>query len=97
MVETHEPDRGFLNCRYGMDFINMDYDQLLTWGLISWLTPALSERVCRHAFRATGIAAYRKAGGALENAQAIAAHDQTRQPRRRRRGWTCFLETPPLY
>jgi integrase/recombinase XerD len=32
--------------------------------------------VCCHSFRATGITAYLEAGGTLENAQAMAAHDE---------------------
>jgi hypothetical protein len=32
----------------------------------------------RHAFRATGITAYIEAGGSLENAQAMAAHESPR-------------------
>ena len=39
---------------------------------------ALSERVYCHTFRATGITAYLKAGGTLEHAQAIAAHESPR-------------------
>ncbi len=35
----------------------------------------LSERVCCHTFRATGITAYLEAGGTLEKAQQIAAHE----------------------
>ena len=33
-------------------------------------------RIGCHTFRATGITAYLEAGGTLENAQAMAAHDQ---------------------
>jgi integrase len=36
------------------------------------------ERICRHPFRATGIAAYLEHGGTIENAQAIAAHESPR-------------------
>jgi len=35
----------------------------------------LKVRVGRHTFRATGITAYLEAGGTLENAQAMAAHE----------------------
>lgn len=35
----------------------------------------LSSRVCNHTFRATGITAYLEAGGTIEKAQAIAAHE----------------------
>src|SRR3954451_1409726 len=35
----------------------------------------LSERVCCHTFRATGITAYLEAGGTIEKAQQIAAHE----------------------
>lgn len=35
----------------------------------------LSKRVCNHTFRATGITAYLEAGGTIEKAQAIAAHE----------------------
>jgi integrase len=38
----------------------------------------LSERVCCHTFRATGITAYLENGGTLEHAQAIAAHESPR-------------------
>jgi integrase/recombinase XerD len=38
----------------------------------------LPDRVCCHTFRATGITAYIEAGGTLENAQAIAAHESPR-------------------
>ncbi len=38
----------------------------------------LSEAVCCHTFRATGITAYLKNGGLLEHAQRIAAHDSVR-------------------
>jgi integrase/recombinase XerD len=34
----------------------------------------LSERVCCHTFRATGITAFRENGGTIEHAQQIAAH-----------------------
>jgi integrase/recombinase XerD len=34
--------------------------------------------VCNHTFRATGITAYFDNGGALENAQAMAAHESPR-------------------
>ena len=30
MVETQEPDRGFLNCCYGMDYLYMDSGHFLT-------------------------------------------------------------------
>ena len=35
-------------------------------------------RIGRHTFRATGITAYLEAGGTLENAQAMAAHESPR-------------------
>ena len=35
----------------------------------------LSDRVCRHISRATGITAYPEAGGTIEKAQQIAAHE----------------------
>jgi site-specific recombinase XerD len=35
----------------------------------------LSKRVCNHTFRATGITAYLEAGGTIEKAQMIAAHE----------------------
>jgi integrase len=38
----------------------------------------LSDRVCCHTFRATGITAYLENGGTIENAQAIAAHESPR-------------------
>jgi len=38
----------------------------------------LSERICCHTFRATGITAYLENGGTIENAQAIAAHESPR-------------------
>jgi integrase len=36
------------------------------------------KRIGCHAFRATGITAYLEAGGTLENAQAMAAHESPR-------------------
>lgn len=39
------------------------------------LAAGLSERICCHTFRATGITAYLEAGGTIEKAQQIAAHD----------------------
>jgi integrase len=38
----------------------------------------LSEKVCCHTFRATGITAYLQNGGTIEKAQAIAAHESPR-------------------
>jgi len=38
----------------------------------------LTDRACCHTFRATGITAYLEAGGTLEHAQAIAAHESPR-------------------
>ncbi len=38
----------------------------------------LPEDICCHTFRATGITAYLNAGGTIENAQAIAAHESPR-------------------
>jgi integrase len=38
----------------------------------------LKVKIGRHTFRATGITAYREAGGTLENAQAMAAHESPR-------------------
>jgi integrase len=38
----------------------------------------LSERICCHTFRATGITAYLENGGTIEKAQAIAAHESPR-------------------
>jgi site-specific recombinase XerD len=38
----------------------------------------LSHRVCCHTFRATGITAYLRAGGTIERAARIAAHESTR-------------------
>ena len=38
----------------------------------------LPKGTCCHTFRATGITAYLKAGGTLENAQAMAAHESPR-------------------
>lgn len=38
----------------------------------------LSESICCHTFRATGITAYLENGGTIENAQAIAAHESPR-------------------
>ena len=38
----------------------------------------LSEAICCHTFRATGITAYLENGGTIENAQAIAAHESPR-------------------
>jgi site-specific recombinase XerD len=39
------------------------------------MAAGLSERVCNHTFRATGITAYLEAGGTIEKAQQIAAHE----------------------
>ena len=36
---------------------------------------SLSDKICCHTFRATGITAYLENGGTIENAQAIAAHE----------------------
>jgi len=41
-------------------------------------TASLSDKVCCHTFRATGITAYLENGGTIENAQAIAAHQSPR-------------------
>lgn len=41
-------------------------------------TCGLSERICCHTFRATGITAYLENGGTIENAQVIAAHESPR-------------------
>jgi integrase len=38
----------------------------------------LPARTCCHSFRATGITAYLKNGGTIENAQTIAAHESPR-------------------
>jgi len=38
----------------------------------------LSDKICCHTFRATGITAYLENGGTIENAQAIAAHESPR-------------------
>ena len=38
----------------------------------------LTDQACCHTFRATGITAYLEAGGTLENAQAMAAHESPR-------------------
>ncbi len=38
----------------------------------------LSDRICCHTFRATGITAYMENGGTIERAQAIAAHESPR-------------------
>jgi len=42
------------------------------------LAAGLSDRVCCHTFRATGITAYLLNGGTIEHAQAIAAHESPR-------------------
>lgn len=42
------------------------------------LAAGLPARICCHTFRATGITAYLEAGGSIENAQAIAAHESPR-------------------
>ena len=39
---------------------------------------SLSDKICCHTFRATGITAYLENGGTIENAQAIAAHESAR-------------------
>ena len=41
-------------------------------------TAGLSDKICCHTFRATGITAYLDNGGTIENAQAIAAHESPR-------------------
>src|SRR5690349_2881121 len=41
-----------------------------------------------HVFRATGITAYLEAGGTLENAQAMAAHESPRTTRSRSMRWS---------
>jgi integrase len=40
---------------------------------------ALTVKIGCHTFRATGITAYLEAGGTLENAQAMAAHESPRK------------------
>lgn len=47
------------------------------WRMIKrWAKDAgVSERICCHTFRATGITAYLENGGTVEKAQAIAAHE----------------------
>ena len=49
------------------------------WSMIQRRTAELGTRarIGCHTFRATGITAYLEAGGTLENAQAMAAHDKT--------------------
>ena len=42
------------------------------------LEAGINASVCCHTFRGTGITAYLKSGGSLENAQAIAAHESPR-------------------
>jgi len=42
------------------------------------LQAGLNAEASCHTFRATGITAYLKSGGTLENAQAIAAHESPR-------------------
>ena len=42
------------------------------------LAAGLPYSTCCHTFRATGITAYLEAGGTIENAQAIAAHESPR-------------------
>jgi integrase/recombinase XerD len=42
------------------------------------LKAGLGTRAGNHTFRATGITAYLEAGGTLENAQAMAAHESPR-------------------
>ena len=42
------------------------------------LAAGLSDKICCHTFRATGITAYLENGGTVENAQAIAAHESPR-------------------
>jgi integrase len=39
------------------------------------IAAGLSPKVCCHTFRATGITAYLEAGGTIEKAQQIAAHE----------------------
>ena len=39
------------------------------------IAAGLSKRICNHTFRATGITAYLEAGGTIEKAQQIAAHE----------------------
>jgi integrase len=39
------------------------------------LAAGLPRRICNHTFRATGITAYLEAGGTIEKAQQIAAHE----------------------
>jgi integrase len=42
------------------------------------LAAGISEQVCCHTFRATGITAYLENGGTIEHAQQIAAHESPR-------------------
>jgi hypothetical protein len=43
-----------------------------------WSVVIRVDHICYHTFRATGITAYQKNGGALEHAQAIAARESPR-------------------
>ncbi len=38
----------------------------------------ITQKICNHTFRATGITAYMENGGTLEKAQVIAAHESPR-------------------
>jgi integrase/recombinase XerD len=53
-------------------------DRTSVWKLVQTRARAsgLKKRVCSHSFRATGIAGYMNAGGALDIAQRIAGHSE---------------------
>ena len=50
------------------------------WSNVGRWQPVSPYSTCCHIFRATGITAYLENGGAIENAQAIAAHESPRTP-----------------
>ena len=52
-------------------------DRRNAWDMVKRRAKAagVSERICNHTFRATGITAYLEDGGTLEHAQQIAAHE----------------------
>jgi integrase/recombinase XerD len=52
-------------------------DRRNAWDMVKRRARAagVSERICNHTFRATGITAYLEAGGTIEKAQQIAAHE----------------------
>ncbi|MDR3634475.1 MAG: tyrosine-type recombinase/integrase [Isosphaeraceae bacterium] len=63
--------------RRGGEATELPLDRRNAWDMVKRRAKAagLSDRLCNHSFRATGITAYLENGGTLEHAQQIAAHE----------------------